>query len=137
MSNRNERRALRKELVAAAKEWPEALAEVPRSAWPEREHQPLAVWRSRAFLVQVYERPPYGDAEVLQLAVNRALLKRGAAQQWDDGISWDELQRLKREAGYGDWYGFEVYPRDKDVVNVANMRHLWLCSEPLPIGWFK
>lgn len=29
----------------------------------------------------------------------------------------------------------EVFPAESDVVNVANMRHLWLLREPPPFGW--
>jgi hypothetical protein len=30
----------------------------------------------------------------------------------------------------------EIYPRDRDIVNIANMRHLWVMAEPLALGWF-
>ena len=53
----------------------------------------------------------------------------------DDGITWDELQGLKRSIGRGEQYALEVYPRDSDIVNIANMRHLWLFEEPMDCGW--
>ena len=56
---------------------------------------------------------------------------------WLDGISWDQLMALKRHIGYGELYAIEIFPRDTDIVNVANMRHLWILREPLSIGWFK
>ena len=31
----------------------------------------------------------------------------------------------------------EVYPRTADLVNVANMRHLWVLPELLPFAWRK
>jgi hypothetical protein len=31
----------------------------------------------------------------------------------------------------------EVYPKDSDIVNVANMRHLWLVDDKTNIGWRK
>ena len=31
----------------------------------------------------------------------------------------------------------EVFPADDQVVNVANMRHLWVLPEPLPFAWEK
>lgn len=98
--------------------------------------QPLEVWESQEFLVQLY---PIRDGEgchfnlSLRMTVNRVTGKNGRA---DDGITWDDLQRIKREIGHGETYAVEVYPRDSDVINVANMRHLWLCAEPLDIGWF-
>lgn len=53
-----------------------------------------------------------------------------------DGITWDDLQWIKRAAGYGDREAVEVYPLDDDVVNVANMRHLWIlpAGQRLPFG---
>ncbi|WP_438839413.1 DUF7694 domain-containing protein [Helicobacter pylori] len=42
------------------------------------------------------------------------------------------MQRLKNEAGYGE---FEVYPRKGDVINVANMRHLFVMAGSLEFAW--
>jgi hypothetical protein len=95
----------------------------------------MSVWRSREFLVQAYAAPPLNGIEVHRLSVCRVTLQSDG--RWDAEITWDDLQRVKREAGFGDWYAVEVYPRDRDVVNVANMRHLWLFADPLPIGWTK
>jgi hypothetical protein len=48
-----------------------------------------------------------------------------------DGIPWDELQRLKSACGFGDYDGVELYPRDADVINTANIRHLYIFQERL------
>jgi hypothetical protein len=37
--------------------------------------------------------------------------------------------------GFGAADALEVYPRDGDVVNVANIRHLWVLRDPLPWAW--
>jgi hypothetical protein len=134
--NRAARRAMAGELRKQAKQWPEQLVEVPESEWPEiRGHtQPVAALRSRSFLVQIYVEPFFAGKACHRLTANRVTI--GAGGHWQDGITWDELQRLKREAGYGDWYGVEVYPRDRDAVTDCNMRHLWLLERPLPLGWF-
>lgn len=109
----------------------EQLRHLPRESCPHPDGPQIAVLRSKEFLVQVF--PEAND--VLRLSISRArMLANG---RWDDGISWDELQRLKREAGYADRYAVEVFPADKDVVNVANMRHLWLLTEPPPFAWKK
>ena len=47
------------------------------------------------------------------------------------------MQAIKREVGLGDYMGVEIYPAERDVVNVANMRHLWVLRDPLPFGWKK
>ena len=135
--SRVERKALERETRKRAAGWPSHLVEVPESEWPpwrfaDRE-RPTRLWRSRHYLAQLYTEPAYRGVEVRRLSVNRCVLVAGG---WEQGISWDDLQRCKRETGFGDWYGFEIYPRDRDVVNLANMRHIWLLAEPLPIGWF-
>ena len=57
---------------------------------------------------------------------------------WKDGLKWDELQKVKADVGYADDYAIEIYPKDKDIVNDANMRHLWVFRDkPLNIGWTR
>jgi hypothetical protein len=56
-------------------------------------------------------------------------------QRFVDGIAWEDLQRLKAEIGKGDYCAVEIYPRDRDLVNVANMRHLWLLPEVPGYCW--
>jgi hypothetical protein len=135
--SRTERRTLARETRKQATAWPARLAPIPSSEWPPHRQgpRPIALWRSRAFLVQMYAAKPLDGVEVRQLTVNRVTL--GVTGHWDPNISWDELQACKRETGHGDWYAVEVYPRDRDLVHVANMRHLWLLAEPLGIGWFS
>lgn len=133
--NRTERRATASTMRRQASAWPRELTEIPESEWPYREpgKRPRAVWRSREFLVQAYDERRFAGIEVRRLSVDRVEVDVGG--HWAAEIGWDELQRVKRESGHGDWYALEVYPRDRDIVNVANMRHLWLLAEPLSIGW--
>ncbi len=136
--NRHDRRATASATRKQAVTFPAELTEVPESRWPPargKGPRPIAVWCSREYLVQCYAERACNGIEVRRLTVNRVTL--GADGHWDQNIPWDDLQRCKRETGHGDWYGLEVYPRDRDVVHVANMRHLWLLAEPLPIGWFE
>ena len=86
--------------------------------------------RSRTHLVQLFEE----RGGVIRMSVQRT--------EWDerqnrlrDDISWDDLQRLKAEAGYGDRWAVEIFPADRSIVNVANMRHLWLLPEPPAFAW--
>lgn len=124
--NRSERRAAQRHLDKTNSRWPATLTEWPRADWPhEGSPNVLGVWRSRDFLVQLYTAP---EPALLRISVNRASLSGG---EWTDGITWDELQRVKREVGYGGHDAIEVYPPDADVVNVAAIRHLWV----LPAGW--
>ncbi len=100
------------------------------SAWEALQCKPFDLFRSRDFVVALYEAP-----RGIRMSVNRTMINR--AGDWVEGISWDELMELKRHCGYGEMYAVEVYPRDADIVNVASMRHLWIMREPLEIGWFK
>ncbi len=88
---------------------------------------------SSRFMVQVFE-PTEGN--VGRLTINR-VKRDNAVGSWTDGITWDELQRLKAEAGFGDAWAVEVYPPDADLVDVASMRHLWLLADRPPFGWTR
>lgn len=138
MKRRAERRAIAGQMRKQATAWPLHLALVPESEWPPRRAEtslyPKGVWRSRHYLVLMYAAPSLDGVEVRRLTVNRVTI--GNDGHWSQDIPWEDLQRCKRETGHGDWYGVEIYPRDRDTVNVANMRHLWLLAEPLGIGWF-
>lgn len=115
------------------KAYPVVLREIPREQWPmdPGPNGPARVLRSSVFLMQVYQEA----RGVLRLTVQRNALNPDGS--WVDGISWDDLQALKREAGYADRQAVEVYPADRDVVNVSNLRHLWLLPEgvSMPFAW--
>jgi hypothetical protein len=122
-------RAQRRQLERDNAKQPAELREIPRDQWPDPSAPQLRVLRSRDFLVQEFaEKAP---ARV-RLSVCRTTM---AGERWQDGITWDDLQRLKRECGYGDSDAIEIYPDDRNVVNVANMRHLWIMAEPVACAW--
>lgn len=127
--NRQQRRALDR----SNSKKPAALTSIPRSMWPASQPDPTRfdVWVSRDYLVQGFNE----DGGIVRLSINRtAMLPSG---RWDDGLSWDEIQRIKRDVGYGDRYAIEVYPEDTNVVNVANMRHIWILPQRLDVGWIQ
>lgn len=108
--------------------YPDALEPIPREQWPVTPFveaaERFALWRSRKFLVQGFREV----TGMVRLSVNRT--------EWDErkkrfrgDIAWDDLQRLKGEAGYPDAAAVEVFPPDDRVVNVANMRHLWILPD--------
>lgn len=86
-----------------------------------------AAWRSNRFLVQLF-----GD-QVQRITICRTMIDETTGR-WLDGITWDEIQEIKRAIGFGHRDAVEVYPADEDVVNVSNMRHIWLV-DPLPFAW--
>jgi hypothetical protein len=90
-------------------------------------------WISRSFFVQAFQEP----RSTIRLTVNRCQSGFGKGRLFADGITWDELMDIKTQCGYGDRFAVEIYPEEKHAVNVSNMRHLWILSEPLLIGWQK
>lgn len=137
--NRSDRRVMANLAREEAAKRPAQLSEISRErimeTYPNAKHPPTRVWQSRKYLVQMFTEDPFLGVDTRRISVCRTTL--GNDGRWEAGFSWDELQDIKREIGYGHWYGVEIYPRDVDVVNVANMRHLWLLSTPLELGWFK
>lgn len=87
--------------------------------------------RSKGFLVQVFLEP----LAVVRLSINRTAIDRNG--NWIDGITWEEIQKLKREAGYAELEAVEVFPPDSEIVNVANIRHIWILPKPMPFSWRK
>lgn len=130
-TSRDQRRQLARDNIKL----PSILAEVPRREWPEKLPQGLTnVWRSRHFLVQEYAAEHQDGYR--RLSICRSSLDTDSVR-WKENITWDELQQLKRECGYGAIDAVEVFPADRDIINVANMRHLFLMECPLSFAWRK
>lgn len=120
-------RQMRKDNLAQTVE----LSAIPRDEWPPGlapDARRVRVLRNRKFLVQEFI-----EREVIRLSVNRT--------EWDErrgcfrgDIAWEELQKIKAEAGYAERCAIEIYPPEADLVDVANMRHLWITEAP-PFMW--
>lgn len=114
-----------------------AFSRATRHEWHPLEHVPLHpadVERMRAatgelleafnnnvYSVQVFTRHRLRPG-TLQLVVRR--------HDGQDGIPWDDLQRIKNEICGRNAVALEVYPRADQFVNDANLRHLFV----LPAG---
>lgn len=122
-------REQRRQLERDNQGYPDALMLVPRYNWAHmaRDKQ-IEVWRSRHFLMQVFQEPD----GVVRLTVCRT---RVDGNDWMVDISWGDLQRLKRECGRGHLDAVEVFPADIDIVNVANLRHLWVLPAQVKFAW--
>ena len=126
-----ELRKCRRFLYEENKKWPAHLVEVPRDQWPAMEAATICpdfVWRSREFLCQEF----HNNDGTVRLSFCRTELDKNGG--WKEGFDWDTLQRLKRECGWGSNDAVEIFPSDFDIVNVANMRHLWIVGR-LPFKW--
>ena len=124
-TNKDMRKQLNKENLKK----PKHLVEIPKDQWPDKNRTDrLRAWSSRYFLVQEFQ-----EKNAIRISVNRSSVKKDGS--WVDNISWDELMNIKDQLGYGESYAVEVYPANINIVNVANMRHLWVLPEALQIGW--
>lgn len=131
-------RQQRRQLARDNAKYPAYLVPVPEHTWPDTSFmtsRPARVMRSRYFSVLVFHEHDRAGNVVYRLSVNRTEL--GDDGRWKADISWEELQQIKRECGFGHCYAIEVFPDDCDIVNVANMRHLWVPEQALDIGCFK
>lgn len=112
---------------------PVVMTRVPESTWPVNvamsPGRPQEVWRSRYFLAQVFK-----TRDGLRITISRTSVNTSTGR-WQDEISWDELMSVKREIGRGSRWAYECYPADANVINVANMRHLWVPDTPPSFGW--
>lgn len=108
----------------------ETLRPVPRTLWPgDIPPKVIGVWRSREYLVQVYQE---ADA-VVRLSICRTDLDD--TLEWGEGFTWEDLQAIKNAVGFASRDAVEIFPAEDDVVNVANMRHLWVLPDPVPFAW--
>lgn len=128
--NRRQRRAAKVYLNRQRKVVPDAWQMIPMHEWPtSSDPSRVELWRSRDFLCQVFA----ANNGIMRLTVSRAATDNSG--NWKEGISWEELQEIKNAVGFQDYDAVEIYPAAKDVVNVANMRHLWVMPDPLPFAW--
>lgn len=125
MTNRAQRRAAIANAKRAAR----------HGAWGEWEEVPLTVemratyglsglqraWRNAVYSVQQFPNAtPEGEVTLLMVRRHDAAPVR----------SWSDMQRIKNDLAGEDRVAVEVYPREEDLVDQANLYHLWV----LPAG---
>lgn len=119
---KKEKNKLWKKIKADCDAYPESLVRVPIDiVMPHGAKVPKEAWRSRAYAVQVYDI----NDEWERLSIHRCAFDSNFTR-FLDGISWERLQELKAECGRGACEAVEIFPSDEDIVNVANLRHLWV-----------
>lgn len=96
---------------------------VPLGSVADKPNAPTEAYKNDEFLVQIFRE----CGKPLRITVNKIKRK---GNTWADGITWDELMHIKRMIGFRDKCAVEIYPPDNDIVNVANMRHLWIVDMP-------
>ena len=128
--NKQDIRQIRAGIRQMVKQRTEKLEQIPKDQWPDdssdtKECERLAVWISSGFLVQLLRDRTHN---VSRITVNRVAIDNQG--RWRDGITWDELQHIKNEIGFSTDWLVEIFPPSDRVVNVANMRHLWIVPKP-------
>jgi hypothetical protein len=80
----------------------------------------IGVWASEEFIAAAFQ-----EEKAIRLDICRLDLQ--------DGLTWDMLREIKNACGFADYDGIEFYPREQDVINTGNIRHLYLSKELLPL----
>jgi len=139
--SRAERRNALLHLERENGKWPDRLVRMSDEEMAERSSRapadftrPVQVWRSKTLLVQVFDETGDGSAQLLRLSIARTSVDP-LTMRWKDGLTWEELQAAKAAVGYGDREAVEIFPPDYAVVNVANMRHLWVLAGRMAFSW--
>lgn len=123
--NRAERRAARSTMRKRRSwDWHEkAISDADRSQYP--------ACRAivRAFFNDLY------SVQVYHVGTDMGLVQHAIVRVQDGGEPpWRDLQRIKDELFGPDAYAVQVYPRRADVVDQADVYHLWLLPDELPFG---
>lgn len=122
--NRQQRRALeraKRQLIAS---YPDELTRVdendPNMPYTSHAQDLDSVWRNKKFTVMVWNVPA-GK----KLSISRNTWD-SHTNRYHDGITWDEIMEIKRGCGFGEQNAIEFFPPDSQVINIANVRHIWL-----------
>lgn len=119
--NRASRRATLSRIRATRDEWHpfELVTDIPADRLEKhraRVGDLRSCWRNNIYAVQVFAR-----AGAMHLAIRR-----------HDGAEvrgWSDLQRIKTELYGPERVAIEIYPRESELENAANMRHLFVLPE--------
>lgn len=136
--NREERRERLRAEIAAAKRFGPILQRVPEAEWPPNPGgpRPFEVWASRTWTVMLYRSSDEIGGDEIR---DEGIECRISVRRTDGGIdiSWTDLQKIKADIGRADRWACELFPTERDLVDVANLRHLWLYFGTPSFGWKK
>jgi hypothetical protein len=95
----------------------------------ERRVMPASTVDISQFETQVLDTEMPGIGHVLHLRVLR----------YDDrdGITWDELQAVKNWRLGHEVRAIEIFPPESEMVNQANVRHLWVIPDDVALPNMK
>lgn len=93
----------------------------------------IAEFMSCAYVNAVYSVQQYEcDVPAVGVVLHLAIRRHDSAMT----RSWSDLQRIKNELAGKERVAFEVFPKTTDLVDEANMQHLWVMPDgyDLPFG---
>jgi hypothetical protein len=85
----------------------------------------VEIWASRYFFVRIFRH--YDNTQRLSIHRTKFITEQC---KWVDGITWDEIQDIKRQCGRGGRRAYEIFPEDDNIINNGNYRHIWIPSDP-------
>lgn len=86
-----------------------------------RKFSPKEIWRSRGFVVEIYDI----DQDWEFMRVHRAAFTAHYTR-FMDGITHDRIMQLKAECGRAHLELIEIYPKADEAIDLLNVRHLWV-----------
>lgn len=109
------------------------LVEVPAGSHCDRAY----VDRAAGWCVQVWNNAtplcdgtPWEGSKRVAIKHTRAKTRQNALKRgYSAPVEWDDMQAIKNHFWSGQ-IGIEVFPPESDLVDVANMRWMWI----LPVG---
>lgn len=85
------------------------------------------VWASNKFVVLVFEYKTSTNFSG-RLHIHRAEMDI-VQKRWVGDISWDELQEIKMQCGFGERKAVEFFPKQSELKDTNNVRHLFITKD--------
>ena len=124
--NREQRRALEKAHKLLIQTYPDTLEPVPENSpdvpYSSHPEDIKTIFRSKKFTVIQYKPNRLDGKQRFSITRNEWSSKE---RRYVGDITWDEIMEIKRQIGLGDVECWEYYPKDSEVINEANMRHIF------------
>lgn len=124
--NREQRRALEKAYKLLIQTYPDTLEKVPENdpnvPYSSHPEDIKAIFRSKKYTVILYKMNKITGRQRFSITRNEWSSKE---RRYVGNISWDEIMEIKRQIGLGDVECWEYYPKDSEIINEANMRHIF------------
>ena len=124
--NREQRMALEKAQKLLIASYPDKLEIVPENdpyiPYSSHPEDIKTIFRSKQYTVILWKQNRFDGKQRFSITRNEWSSKE---RRYVGNISWDEIMEIKRQMGLGEVECWEYYPKDSEVINEANMRHIF------------